>query len=321
MMKPEEDRSAALLAHQLKSPASALLAASANLRRNMRALLEDLGSMAAETGQAGGAARFVARVISEGAPPPITGLLPEDRVVAIARRLRDTGIEIDHAAAAARLARGGWDTWIDDIVPLLRHDAALALEVLESASRLRANISSIDSSVARVKGLASALRHLSRPVSSDDSVPVDVAAQIESTARMLREHLASEVSLSLRLDPIPPVLAPADLLAEVWVNLIQNAAQALSGEGTIHVETSLPVEDPSRILVQVTDNGPGIPPDLAPRIFDPFVTTRSADGGTGLGLALALRVVEGLGGGITVVSRPGRTCFSVRLPALGVGRR
>jgi len=93
--------------------------------------------------------------------------------------------------------------------------------------------------------------------------------------------------------------------------LIHNAAQALKGKGEIAIETTAA---DGFVTVQVIDNGPGIAPDALPRIFEPFFTTKVKGEGTGLGLGIVKRIIEKHQGGVEVDSRPGRTCFTVRLP-------
>jgi two-component system nitrogen regulation sensor histidine kinase GlnL len=126
-------------------------------------------------------------------------------------------------------------------------------------------------------------------------------------------------------DPsLPPVLGNRDLLVQVFLNLVKNAAEAAPAEGGViqlstrfqhGVRLALPgsadkVHLP--LLVSVQDNGPGVPEDLQRHLFDPFVTTKP--GGKGLGLALVAKIVGEHGGVIEFASEPRRTSFSVRLP-------
>jgi signal transduction histidine kinase len=98
----------------------------------------------------------------------------------------------------------------------------------------------------------------------------------------------------------------------VWTNLLDNAIDAIGDGGTITVATR---HDGDCAVVEITDDGPGIPPEIRDRIFDSFFTTKEVGSGTGLGLATARRiVVDGHDGSLTVDSRPGETIFHVRLP-------
>jgi signal transduction histidine kinase len=101
-------------------------------------------------------------------------------------------------------------------------------------------------------------------------------------------------------------------LNQVWTNLIDNAVQAMNGQGTLTIRTSL---DGDYVRVEIGDTGPGIPEELRQRIFEPFFTTKPVGQGTGLGLDISYRiVVERHGGDLRVESEPGDTRFIVRLP-------
>jgi signal transduction histidine kinase len=115
-----------------------------------------------------------------------------------------------------------------------------------------------------------------------------------------------------------------DELNQVWTNLISNAQQALNGKGRIVIETALAEAEagaegagaagPQAVAVRIIDDGPGVAPELVPRLFEPFFTTKPKGEGTGLGLGIARRIVHKHGGEIRFISQPGRTVFEVRLP-------
>ena len=98
----------------------------------------------------------------------------------------------------------------------------------------------------------------------------------------------------------------------MWTNLIDNAVQAMDGEGTLTIRTSL---DGDCVRVEIGDTGPGMPAELRQRIFEPFFTTKPVGQGTGLGLDISYRIVVARhGGDLSVESEPGDTRFIVRLP-------
>ena len=293
---------------------AALQAAAANLRRNLRGLLEDLASSGGSEAPLAPTAEFIARALSEAAPAAAMGLLPKDRLDVIVRRLADSEVKGDLAATAGCLVRGGWDTYMEEIVPLLRHDPERTLDLLETSARLKANLGAIEVSLGRIRGLSSALRLLARPVAGD---AIDLVPNLEASLSLVRATLPSTLRLEARSEGAPRVRARADLLGEVWTNLLTNAAQAVGERGSIDVTVGAAAGGGA--LVTVTDDGPGIPPDLRARIFEPFFTTRADQGGAGLGLALAKRIVEGVGGRISVDSRPGRTTFAIALPPVREG--
>jgi signal transduction histidine kinase len=111
---------------------------------------------------------------------------------------------------------------------------------------------------------------------------------------------------------LPPLTGRGSELNQVWTNLLDNAIDALGGDGTITITTR---RDGDCAVVEIGDDGPGIPDEVAQRIFDPFFTTKDVGKGTGLGLATARRIVEDRhDGSIGLATRPGQTTFSVRLP-------
>jgi signal transduction histidine kinase len=117
-------------------------------------------------------------------------------------------------------------------------------------------------------------------------------------------------------DDLPPIRGYTVELNQIWMNLIDNAIDAVSQNGHVDVSAILEGAD---VIVTVVDDGPGIPADIRESIFDPFFTTKPIGEGTGLGLDIVRRVVRGHNGDVTLDSRPGHTEFRVRLPIGGAG--
>src|SRR5690606_527779 len=127
--------------------------------------------------------------------------------------------------------------------------------------------------------------------------------------------LVRGIRVTRRFGQLPRIPVYVDELNQVWTNLIHNAVQALDGAGEIAIETEA---DDDSVVVRVIDDGPGIEAEVMPRIFEPFFTTKPRGEGSGLGLGIARRIIdERHGGQIRVESRPGRTCFEVRLSRRG----
>ncbi len=133
------------------------------------------------------------------------------------------------------------------------------------------------------------------------------------TLLMLTYKLKHGVEVTRRYErSLPPLTANASELIQVWTNLVDNAIDAMKGKGHLEVRTA---RDGDGVLVEIIDDGPGIPPDVLPQIFEPFFTTKPAGQGTGLGLDISHRIiVDNHHGTLRVESRPGRTAFQVRLP-------
>lgn len=153
-------------------------------------------------------------------------------------------------------------------------------------------------------------------------LPLNIHDVLDRARRSAQLGFAAGMRIIEEFDPsLPPTLGDADQLVQVILNLLKNAAEACGGTGTIRLRTyydhalrragpegprALPLQ------VEVIDTGPGIPPDIAAHIFEPFVSGR--ENGTGLGLALVSKIVAAHGGWIAVDSEPGRTLFRISLP-------
>jgi len=110
---------------------------------------------------------------------------------------------------------------------------------------------------------------------------------------------------------LPKVMAYGSELNQVWTNLIDNAVDAMKEKGKLLVRA---VRENDYVLVEIADDGPGIPPEVQSRIFEPFFTTKGVGEGTGLGLDVVHRIVQKMRGLVNVTSVPGDTRFQVRIP-------
>lgn len=141
---------------------------------------------------------------------------------------------------------------------------------------------------------------------------VDVHAGLDSTLAMLAHRTPPGVEVVREYDPaVTTVEARGGELNQVWTHLLDNALDALRGRGTLRLRTA---REFRYVLVEVCDDGPGIPPDDVEHVWEPFFTTKQVGEGMGLGLDVARRIVAAHGGAVDVESRPGETRFQVRLP-------
>ena len=141
----------------------------------------------------------------------------------------------------------------------------------------------------------------------------DVHEGLDSTLVMLQNRLKTGVEVQRRYaDDVPMIEAFPGELNQVWTNIIDNAVDAMGGEGVVVLTTE---RDGDEVVVRLADNGPGVPAEIADTIFDPFVTTKKAGDGTGLGLSISHGIVtQKHHGTLSMTSRPGETEFVVRLP-------
>ncbi|MBX2797122.1 MAG: response regulator [Myxococcales bacterium] len=153
--------------------------------------------------------------------------------------------------------------------------------------------------------------------------PLDVRKVMDTSVRMAGNTLRHHARVVRHYGEVPDVLGSPSRVGQVFLNLLVNAAQAMSLDDASTNQVDLHIRaDGPEVVVEVQDNGPGIPEDLLPQMFRPFVTTKSRNEGTGLGLAICQRIVTDLGGRITVDSEPGLGArFTMRFPASPIAAR
>lgn len=173
----------------------------------------------------------------------------------------------------------------------------------------------VTSATGRISDLVSAVKGYTF-MDQEAEHEVDIHEGIEQTLTILGFRL-QPITVQREFDRALPMIrvAGADL-NQVWTNLIDNAIDAIlevrdEGDGTITIKTS---GDEGEILVEISDNGAGIPDSVRARVFEPFFTTKAQGQGTGLGLDISKRTIDAIGGHMEVESRPGETCFLVTLP-------
>jgi signal transduction histidine kinase len=141
---------------------------------------------------------------------------------------------------------------------------------------------------------------------------VDVREGLENTLVILRHKLKDGVRVTRDFAPsLPLIEAYGSELNQVWTNIIDNAIDAMQGKGELRLRT---YQKDECVVVEITDNGPGIPPEILPRLFEPFFTTKPPGVGTGLGLHISYNIIQKHQGRITIDSKPGATTFRVSLP-------
>jgi signal transduction histidine kinase len=186
----------------------------------------------------------------------------------------------------------------------------VAVATVASSLRVERMAETVVDSTVRIFDLISAIKDYSYM----DQAPiqdVDLAQGLENTLVMFNSRLRN-VAVELNFDPeLPPVSAYGSELNQVWTALIENALESMNDNGTLRLSTRLSGQ---LALVEVWNSGPGIDPAIRSRIFEPFFTTKAPGRGLGLGLDTVQRIVSKHSGFVTVESKPGATCFQVRLP-------
>jgi signal transduction histidine kinase len=183
----------------------------------------------------------------------------------------------------------------------------------EAAKDVRDMIRVVQRGAQRTKAIVTALHNYSR--TDDESVvDFDVNRSIDDSLELLRHLLKQNITVKKQYADVGRVRGHAGQINQVFMNLLTNAAQAVFGrdDATITITTK---GDSNGVEVKITDDGPGIPPEVLPRIWDPFFTTKDVGEGTGLGLSIVHELVERHGGTIEVETKVGLgTTFTVKLP-------
>jgi signal transduction histidine kinase len=304
------------LAHELNNPAAAA-ARAANLLRTIFDKREQ-ASLEIDQENLPPEARETLRMIESKArewqaqAPTRNALELSDQQAEIQTWLEEHGVD-DGWEVAPVLAEAGvqvehLERLSQKFSPAVMKPAIRRFGATLEISRL---LTDIEHSSCRISELVKAIKEYSFM----DEAPrqeVDIAKGIESTLIMLNHKLKHGINVVRNYDPnLPRIFSYGSELNQVWTNVIDNAADAMQGKGDLRIRTMREGED---VLVEFVDNGPGIPAEIQTKIFDPFFTTKPMGEGTGLGLDTVYRIVRKHHGNISVVSRPGYTCFRVRLP-------
>lgn len=180
-----------------------------------------------------------------------------------------------------------------------------AFQVLQDAHRV------IETGTRRVTAIVRGLRNFAR-LDEAELKEADLHACLEDTLLLINHDLRNRVQVFREYGDLPMVLCYPGRLNQVFLNLLNNAQQAIQGEGTIRITTS---RQAGEVHLAISDSGTGIPPEHLPRIFDPGFTTKGVGVGTGLGLSICYQIVQDHAGRIEVASQPGQgSTFTVILP-------
>jgi signal transduction histidine kinase len=196
----------------------------------------------------------------------------------------------------------------EKLPPETRNDAFLWFECQLS---LRSLLREVEDSTNRVSELVKSMKSYTY-MDRGPLQEIDIHEGLSSTLTMLKHKMKNAVLETHFALNLPRIQAYGGELNQVWTNLIDNAIHAVKGTGRISVTTR---SENSHVVVEIQDNGEGIPPEIQNRIFEPFFSTKGVGSGTGLGLVISHRIIaDRHGGEIEFESERGQTVFRVRLP-------
>src|SRR5271167_912735 len=319
-LEQQRDRLASLgklsagLAHELNNPASAAKRATSQLRELLKKIKDashELGRRDLTPVQKSEIEKLEASFIQRDEPPP-DALTISDLEEQIDSLLRSHG-QSDLWQLAADLAHKNVKPEVlESLFAALDADTARAALVRIAASVEVANLlNEIESSTSRISDLVRAIKEYTYM----DQAPVqnvDIVKSLETTLTILNHKLKRGVAVERDYQRIPLLVNSfGSELNQVWTNIIDNAIDAMGGEGKLQIRT---YREDNCVVVEITDNGPGISPEVQAHMFEPFFTTKGVGEGTGLGLDTVQRIVKKHRGSIQVESEPGNTRFQVWLP-------
>ena len=319
-LEQQRDRLAALgklsagLAHELNNPASAAKRATSQLRailKRIRDASHELGRRELTAAQRAEIEKLEAALTQQNEPPPnpLAASELEDRLDSL---LRSHGQKDMWQLAAGLAQKNAQPAVLDQLFTTLGDDNAGAALVRIGASLEIADLlNEIESSAARISDLVAAIKEYTFM----DQAPVqnvDIVKTLETTLTILNHKLKRGVVVQRDYEKVPLLVNSfGSELNQVWTNLIDNAIDAMQGKGELRVRA---YRQDNCVVVEIADNGPGVPPEIQQRIFEPFFTTKGVGEGTGLGLDTVQRIVRKHRGSVQMKSKPGDTCFQVWLP-------
>jgi signal transduction histidine kinase len=319
-LEQQRDRLASLgklsagLAHELNNPASAAKRATSQLRdvlKKIRDASHELGRRDLTAAQKSEIEKLEASFVQSNEVPP-DPLAMSDLEEHLDSLLRSHG-QNDLWQMAADLARKNVKPEaLESLFAILDADTARAALVRIAASvEVATLLNEIESGTSRIADLVRAIKEYTYM----DQTPlqnVDIVKSLETTLTILNHKLKRGVIVQRDYQRVPLLVNSfGSELNQVWTNIIDNAIDAMGGEGELRVRT---YREDNCVVVEIADTGPGILPEIRPHIFEPFFTTKGVGEGTGLGLDTVQRIVKKHRGNIQVSSKPGDTRFQVWLP-------
>lgn len=302
------------LAHELNNPASAAKRAAAQLRDTLRRIKDaslELGRRELTPTQRTEIEKLESFFTQRNQPPPdaLTSSDLEDQIDSL---LRNHGQDDLWQLAAELAQRAIQPSAIESLFERLDAGTARAALVRITASlEIASLLNEIESSTSRISDLVRAIKEYTF-MDQAEVQNVDIVKSLETTLTIMNHKLKHGVMVQRDYQPLPLLVNSfGSELNQVWTNLIDNAIDAMNGEGELRVRT---YRDDGCVVVEIGDNGPGISPEVMAHMFEPFFTTKGVGAGTGLGLDTVQRIVSKHRGNIQVQSKPGDTRFQVWLP-------
>jgi signal transduction histidine kinase len=302
------------LAHELNNPAAAAQRSASELNRNLvklQVLTHQIESMAFEKDQKDWLDAFMKESSRRFSNPlKLDALEKIDLVDKLQEWLEANGVETAWEYAPAMVGFG----WTVEELEKMRGSELfdLAIQWLGIGCLTIGLLSEVENASERISQIVRAMKSYTY-LDQAPLLEVDVHEGLESTLVIMQHKLKRGVTVRREYSPdLPRIEAYASELNQVWTNIIDNAIDAMKGSGEITLRT---YSENDHVVIEIADNGPGIPEEIQTRIYEPFFTTKAPGQGTGLGLHISHDIVVNRHHGqLQVESKPGETKFRILLP-------
>ena len=306
------------LAHEINNPTAAVISGARQLNESIveaARTTRRLGSLKLSDQQLDAIARLRDACMTRLGSGEASAVDRADREDALGTWLSAHGADDSHAIALAETPVTVID--LEALAAEVEGDALnVGLSWLAADCTMRTLASDIEAAATRIRDLVDTVKSFSYMDRALTTEPVDVGRGIADSLALLEPKRREKTITALVdvPDDLPRVHAVGGELNQVWINLIENAYDAVANGGNVIISA---IHEGDKVLVRVVDDGEGVPEEIQKRIFEPFFTTKGVGKGTGLGLDVVRRLLQRHEAEIELESRPGMTEFLVRLPVRG----
>ena len=299
------------VAHEVNTPLGAIRSSITNIQNSLNTLLQDLPSFYRNIES--GLLPVFNQLILRAVESTIFVSSKEERQYrrSVTRELEELDVE-NADSLADLLVDMGIYSGIDEYKDIFAHESGpLLMENAYKLSGIFKSTKNISLAADKAANVVLALKTYSRAESSEEKSTMSIKDSIETVLTLYHNLIKHGVEVIRTYDELPNISCYCDELNQVWTNIVHNALQAMNGKGKLEIQ----IRNADQFAeVRIIDSGSGIPENIKDKIFEPFFTTKPQGEGSGLGLDIVKKIIDKHNGQIEVESKPGRTCFIVRLP-------
>ncbi|NLT52374.1 MAG: PAS domain S-box protein [Ignavibacteria bacterium] len=299
------------IGHELNTPLAAIKAAQNNLADSISKSFYDLGTF--HYNLTAGDFEILLVILAHFASSENIISTREERKIKreLLSKLNELNIKDSDKIAEYLIYLNIWD--IDYIKPLFENsNCVFILETAKNLLSIKKNNQTINNAADKASFVINALKKYSYKSNTNDMVPVDLAENIETVLALYNNQFKHGVELIKEYQNVPKIFAHPDELTQVWINILQNAMQAIKYKGIITIGI---YPENGNVVVSIKDSGTGIPVEIQNKIFAPFFTTKQRGEGSGIGLDIVKKIIDAHSGKIEFSSKINKgTTFFVKLP-------